>query len=72
MSDTAPEDLSEIGPVVAKLWRILAQKADAYAIECAAAAQFEEASKAAKYAEAFYWRSTGESDAIDLATDKLP
>ncbi len=72
MSDEkAPEEISEVGPIVADMWLALAQEAKRYAMACAKDNVLSEAVKAAKYAEAFYWRSTGEGEAIDLTTDSI-
>lgn len=69
----AAPDTSEISQTIAKMWLGLAEHAHAAAKEILVASSTPEvAAQWAKYAEAFYWRATGESDAIDLSTDNLP
>jgi hypothetical protein len=65
-------DTINAGEKIAAMWLFLAEQAALFAHDHVKAGAFEDAAKAGRYCEAFYWRATGESDAIDLATDKLP
>jgi hypothetical protein len=65
-------NLDEVGEKIVNMWLFLAEQAEEAAREYAKANALEDAAKAGRYCEAFYWRSTGESDAIDLTADKLP
>lgn len=59
-------DIDECGPIVTTMWRELAESAKEIAHANMIEGNLEGCLKHAQFAEAAYWRATGEGDCMDV------
>ncbi len=59
-------NIDELGPIVSGMWQKLAEAAEEVAHVNMIEGNLEECLKHAQFAEAAYWRATGEADCMDI------